>query len=94
MSSVKARMAEIIQEQPEDATYEEIMRVLTFERMVERRGWRTPVPEGLFPTKRRLGGFEHGRNNLDGGIFRNVRISNSGFECLLQLMIVVRAMQD
>jgi predicted transcriptional regulator len=28
MSSVKARMAEIIQEQPEDATYEEIMRGL------------------------------------------------------------------
>jgi hypothetical protein len=28
-------MAEIIQEQPEDATYEEIMRELTFERMVE-----------------------------------------------------------
>ncbi|KAF5433079.1 putative transcriptional regulator [Candidatus Methanophagaceae archaeon] len=36
MSSVKARMAEIIQEQPEDATYEEIMRELAFERMVER----------------------------------------------------------
>ena len=36
MSSVKARMAEIIQEQPEDATYEEIMRELAFERMLER----------------------------------------------------------
>ena len=36
MSSVKARMAKIIQEQPEDATYEEIMRELAFERMVER----------------------------------------------------------
>jgi predicted transcriptional regulator len=36
MSSVKDRMAEIIQEQPEDATYEEIMRELAFERMVER----------------------------------------------------------
>jgi predicted transcriptional regulator len=36
MSSVKARMTEIIQEQPEDATYEEIMRELAFERMVER----------------------------------------------------------
>jgi hypothetical protein len=35
MSSVKARMAEIIQEQPEDATYEEIMRELAFARMVE-----------------------------------------------------------
>jgi predicted transcriptional regulator len=29
-------MAEIIQEQPEDATYEEIIRALAFERMVER----------------------------------------------------------
>ncbi len=36
MSSLKARMAEIIQEQPEDATYEEIIRALAFERMVER----------------------------------------------------------
>jgi predicted transcriptional regulator len=36
MASVKARMAEIIQEQPEDATYEEIIRELAFERMVER----------------------------------------------------------
>jgi predicted transcriptional regulator len=35
MSSVKDRMAEIIQEQPEDVTYEEIMRKLVFERMVE-----------------------------------------------------------
>ena len=36
MSSVKDRMAEIIQEQPEDATYGEIMRELAFERMIER----------------------------------------------------------
>ena len=36
MSSLKVRMTEIIQEQPEDATYEEIMRKLAFERMVER----------------------------------------------------------
>jgi hypothetical protein len=34
MSSPKARMVEVIQEQPEDATYEEIMRELAFERMV------------------------------------------------------------
>jgi ribosomal protein S3AE len=32
MSSLKVRMAEIIQEQPEDATYEEIIRELAFER--------------------------------------------------------------
>ena len=36
MTTAKARMAEIIQEQPEDATYEEIIRELAFERMVER----------------------------------------------------------
>ncbi|MHC1728834.1 MAG: hypothetical protein AB9866_22995 [Syntrophobacteraceae bacterium] len=34
MSSVKTQMAEVIQEQPEDATYEEIMRELAFARMV------------------------------------------------------------
>ena len=37
MSSLKVRMTEIIQEQPEDATYEEITRELAFERMVEHR---------------------------------------------------------
>lgn len=36
MSHVKQKMAEVIQSQPEDATYEEIMRELAFERMVER----------------------------------------------------------
>ena len=36
MTSVKARMVEVIQEQPEDATYEEIMRELAFEQMVAR----------------------------------------------------------
>jgi len=36
MSSVKEKMAEVIQSQPEDATYEEIMREWAFERMVVR----------------------------------------------------------
>jgi hypothetical protein len=36
MASVKARMVEVIQEQPENATYEKIMRELAFERMVDR----------------------------------------------------------
>ena len=36
MSSIKERMAELIQEQPEDATYEEIMRELAFQRMISR----------------------------------------------------------
>jgi len=36
MSGVKDKMTEVIQSQPEDATYEEIMRELAFERMVER----------------------------------------------------------
>jgi predicted transcriptional regulator len=35
-ASVKARMAKIVQEQPEDATYQEIICELGFERMVER----------------------------------------------------------
>ena len=35
MSTVKEKMTEIIQSQPEDASYEEIMRELVFERMVE-----------------------------------------------------------
>jgi len=36
MSNVKEKMAEVIQSQPEDASYEEIMRELAFERMVDR----------------------------------------------------------
>lgn len=36
MSIVKERLTEVIQSQPEDASYDEIMRELAFERMVER----------------------------------------------------------
>jgi predicted transcriptional regulator len=36
MSIVKEKMKEVIQSQPEDASYEEIMRELAFERMVIR----------------------------------------------------------
>lgn len=36
MSNVKQKMSDVIQAQPDDATYEEIMRELTFERMVVR----------------------------------------------------------
>ena len=36
MSRAKEKMAEVIKSQPEDATYEEIMRELAFEKMVER----------------------------------------------------------
>lgn len=36
MSMVKQKMREIIEAQPDDASYEEIIRELAFERMVER----------------------------------------------------------
>ncbi len=36
MSVVKKRMTEVIQNQPEDASYEEILRELAFERMIAR----------------------------------------------------------
>ena len=36
MSNVKEKMTEVILSQPEDATYEEIMRELAFERMIAR----------------------------------------------------------
>ncbi len=36
MSTVKEKMSDVIQSQPDDASYEEIMRELAFERMVER----------------------------------------------------------
>ena len=36
MAIAKEKMKEVIESQPDDATYEEILRELTFERMVER----------------------------------------------------------
>ena len=36
MAIVKEKMKEVIESQPDDATYDEILRELTFERMVER----------------------------------------------------------
>ena len=36
MSNAKQKMSDVIQAQPDDATYEEIMRELAFERMVVR----------------------------------------------------------
>jgi predicted transcriptional regulator len=36
MPNAKEKMTEVIRAQPEDATYEEILRELAFERMVER----------------------------------------------------------
>ena len=35
MAIVKEKMKEVIEAQPDDATYEEILRELTFERMME-----------------------------------------------------------
>ena len=36
METMKDKMKEVVESQPDDATYEEIMRELSFERMVER----------------------------------------------------------
>lgn len=36
MSTIKERITEVIQEQAEDASYEEILRALAFENMAER----------------------------------------------------------
>ncbi len=36
MASVKEQMAKIVQEQPDDSSYDEILRELAFARMIER----------------------------------------------------------
>ncbi|MGD7035528.1 MAG: hypothetical protein CVV06_16130 [Gammaproteobacteria bacterium HGW-Gammaproteobacteria-10] len=36
MSNVKEKIVEVIESQPDDASYDEIMRELAFERMIER----------------------------------------------------------
>ncbi|HID30376.1 MAG TPA: hypothetical protein EYP19_10280 [Desulfobacterales bacterium] len=35
MSGIKEKMIEVIKEQPDDSSYEEILRELAFERMIE-----------------------------------------------------------
>jgi len=51
MQTVKEKIAEVVLAQPDDATYEEIMRELAFERMIERglndvrSGWVIPNEE-------------------------------------------------
>jgi hypothetical protein len=39
MSSIKATMTEIIAQQPDDSSYDEILRELAFARMVQRGLW-------------------------------------------------------
>ena len=53
MSSIKDRMTEIIQEQPEDATYEEILRELAFNNILERG--LTDSREGRVISKEEMG---------------------------------------
>jgi predicted transcriptional regulator len=36
MSNIKEKMTEVIQSQPDDSTYEEIMRELAFNKMIDR----------------------------------------------------------
>ncbi len=65
MPTVKERMKEVIQSQPDDASYEEIFRELAFERMVD-GGWRIFVKGGFCPAMIWSGGFVHGKSSLDG----------------------------
>ena len=66
MSSAKQKMSEVIASQPDDATYEEIMRELAFERMVA-RGLEDSRVGRVIRTKRWNGAYEHGRNKMDRG---------------------------
>ncbi len=65
MATVKERMTEVFQSQPEDATYEEIMRELAFEcwNAVSRtRDYVEPCQ-----MRKWLIVSAHGRNRVDGG---------------------------
>ena len=78
-------MTEIIQELPEDATYEKIMRELAFERMVER--WLVDSRTGRVISNEEMArGFEHGsRNKMDGlgraVAQRHTRLYSAGRPC-------------
>ena len=56
MAMVKQKMKEIIESQPEDASYEEIIRELAFERMIEK---------GLIDVKNGRVISDGGRNKVD-----------------------------
>jgi len=64
MPSVKEKMTEVIQAQPDDATYEEIMRELAFEQMIG-RGLDDSVRVKPFRERKWDGVSGHGRNEAD-----------------------------
>ena len=63
--SVKERMLQIIGEQPEDSSYEEILRELAFDRMVE-RGLADSKADERSRMKKWVAVYVHGNLNLGG----------------------------
>ena len=66
MVAAKQKMKEVIESQPEDATYDEILRELTFERMVDRGLARIPEQAMPYRTRKWNIAFAHGRSKMDG----------------------------
>ncbi len=65
MEKVKKKMKELIESQPDDATYEEILRELTFERMVE-RGLEDSREDRVNQMRKWSIESAHGRDKMDG----------------------------
>ena len=65
MTEAKEKMQEIIRQQPDDSSYEDILRELAFELMVERG--LEDSRQGKVVSNEEMGRrFERGRNMMDG----------------------------
>jgi hypothetical protein len=64
MQSAMEKITEIIKKQPDDATYEEILRELAFERMIQ-NGLKDSRSGKRRPRTKCGGGSPHGGNKVD-----------------------------
>ncbi len=64
MSTVKERVSEIVQAQPDDSSFDEILRELAFSRMIE-RGLADSRIDQMISNKEMEHRIAHGRNKLD-----------------------------
>ena len=65
MATAKDELTKIIQDQPGDSSYDEILRELAFNLMVQ-RGWWTRMKAELFPTRKCSAGSGHGEIRWTG----------------------------
>ena len=66
MATAKEELEQLIAQQPDDSSYEELVRELAFSVMV-RRGLRIRIQGIRYPTRKCDVGSVHGKTKLDSG---------------------------